>query len=53
VTLRLNQKESTPDGAHSLGVFEFAADALHAVVLRAAGADGTIHADAVQILPAK
>ena len=53
VTLRLNQKESTPDGAHSLGTFEFAADALNAVVLRAAGADGTIHADAVQILPAK
>jgi hypothetical protein len=53
VTLRLNQKENTPDGAHSLGTFDFAADVMNSVVLRAAGSDGTIHADAVQIIPAK
>jgi hypothetical protein len=51
--LRLNQKENTPDGAHSLGTFDFAADVMNSVVLRAAGSDGTIHADAVQIIPAK
>jgi hypothetical protein len=51
--VRLNQKENTPDGAHSLGTFDFAADVMNSVVLRAAGSDGTIHADAVQIIPAK
>lgn len=47
--LRLNQREPTTELFHSLGVFEFpAGDA--AVVLSTEGADGNVHADAVQLL---
>ncbi len=53
--LRLNQRENAtdPGGFHSLGTFDFIAGKVAAIVLRAAGADGLIHADAVQILEAK
>ncbi|QDU30245.1 FAD dependent oxidoreductase [Anatilimnocola aggregata] len=49
--LRLNQQESTtePNGFHSLGLFEFPAGKA-AIVISNEGADGFIHADAVQLL---
>jgi hypothetical protein len=53
MTLLLDQQESgseQSDGFHSLGVFEFSAGEPHAVVLKAEGADGFVHADAVQLL---
>jgi hypothetical protein len=52
VTLRLNQRESAPKGAHSLGVYEFKAGAKNAVVLRSEGADKGVAADALQVVPA-
>ncbi len=54
VTLRLNQRQESTDpyGFHSIGVFEFAAGGPHALVLATEGADGLVHADCVQILPA-
>jgi hypothetical protein len=51
MTLQLNQRESGPEGANAVGSFEFAAGATHAVVLRTLGADGPVHADAVQVIP--
>ena len=53
--LQLNQRENPadPNGFHSLGTFDFAAGKVGAIVLRAAGADGFVHADAVQILETK
>ena len=55
LTLRLNQQEAStdPHGFHSLGVFEFAAGTRHAVVLSCRDADGFVHADCVQLLPAR
>lgn len=49
--LRLNQQESAsdPQGFHSLGLFEFPAGKA-AIVLTNEGANGFIHADAVQLL---
>jgi hypothetical protein len=51
LTLRLNQQKDSgdPSGFHSLGQFEFAAGKA-AVVLSTEGADGFVHADAVQVL---
>ena len=53
--LRLNQRENPadPGGFHSLGTFDFTAEKPAAIVLRAAGANGLIHADAVQLIEAK
>ncbi len=53
--LRVNQREASPEpfGFHSLGVFELTANVLNAVVLSTEGADGFVHADCVQVLPAK
>jgi hypothetical protein len=50
--LRLNQREdsSDPTAFHSLGQFDFAAGTA-AVILSTEGADGFVHADAVQLLP--
>ena len=50
VTIRLNQRESSPTGSHPIGEFEFS-EGTHAIVLKTDKADGTVHADAVQILP--
>ncbi len=53
--LQLNQRENAedPGGFHSLGAFDFTAGKANAVVLSSAGANGFIHADAVQILEVK
>jgi hypothetical protein len=53
--LRLNQQENStdPKGFHSLGTFDFSPGQTNAVVLSAAGADGYIHADCLQVLEAK
>jgi hypothetical protein len=52
---RLNQREATTDrqGFHSLGVFDFRAGEASVLVLSTEGADGFVHADCVQLLPAK
>jgi hypothetical protein len=49
--LRLNQREDADDaqGFHSLGQFDFPAGT-SAVILSTEGADGFVHADAVQLL---
>ena len=49
---RLNQRITAPKGMNVLGLFDFAAGAKNAVILRTAGADGNIIADAIQIVPA-
>lgn len=51
VKLRLNQREDSEDthAFHSLGQFEFPAGT-SAVILSTEGADGFVHADAVQLL---
>lgn len=46
----LNQRQTATDGANVLGVFEFGKGVTNAVVLRTAGADGNVVADAVQIV---
>ncbi len=53
--LQLNQRENPTDtnGFHSLGAFDFTSGKANAVVLRAEGANGFIHADAVQIREVK
>jgi hypothetical protein len=52
VTKIFNQRETAPKGANSLGVFEFTPNATNSVVLKTAGADGNVVADAVQVVPA-
>jgi hypothetical protein len=54
-TFALNQKQKPgrPDGFHSLGVFEFSSDRKGAVTFSTQGADGNVHVDCVQVLPAK
>jgi FAD-dependent oxidoreductase family protein len=49
--LRLNQRENSAEaqGFHSLGQFEFPAGT-SAVILSTEGADGFVHADAIQLL---
>jgi len=49
----LNQKITAPKGANVFGVFEFAEGVKNAVVLKTAGADGNVVADAVQVVPAE
>ncbi len=53
-TFTLNQTEpaALPQGAHSLGTFTFNAGEEAAVLFRTEGAQGNVHLDAVQILPA-
>jgi hypothetical protein len=55
VTFRVNQREGNDDkfGFHSLGVFDFAAGKPCALVIKTDGADGNVHADAVQVIEAK
>ncbi|HND50823.1 MAG TPA: FAD-dependent oxidoreductase [Pirellulaceae bacterium] len=54
ISVQLNQRKapSGPQCFHSLGTFEFAAGKA-AIVLSSDGADGNVHADAVQLLEAK
>ncbi len=52
VEFKLNQQQTPPNGAYSLGVHELSAGAAHAVTLSNAGANGNVVADAVQVLPA-
>ncbi len=49
--VRLNQREPSATGAHVLGQFEFSSEAKAAVILKVEGADGSVHADAIQIVP--
>ncbi len=53
--LALNQKQKPEreDGFHSLGVFPFSSESPGAVTLTTAGANGTVHIDCVQVVPAK
>ena len=51
ITQTLNQRITAPKGANSLGTFEFTANAENAVVLKTAGADGNVVADALQVVP--
>ena len=50
LTLKLNQREGSADGGHVVGEFEFPAGK-NAVILKTEGADGTVHADAMQLVP--
>lgn len=54
-TVVINQrvKAKLPHGFNSLGVYEFTKAAGGSVAISANGADGNVHADAVQILPVK
>ena len=52
ITFKLDQKSATKELAHSLGVFTFHPGAA-AVILSAAGVNGGVQADAVQIVPVK
>ena len=53
--LQLNQKENPtdPSGFHLIGAFDFTGEKACAVILQAAGANGYVHADAVQVREAK
>jgi hypothetical protein len=51
-TVKLDQRGKTPEGFHSIGVFEFSANQPTSIVISNVGADGAVHADAVQIVPA-
>jgi len=53
-TFALNQKEKAGEnGFHSLGVFEFSRERKGAVTFSTQGADGNVHIDCVQVVPAK
>ena len=54
-TTRINMREAAPlpDGFISLGEFNFKTGQAAAVVIATDDAGGTVHADAIQILPAK
>jgi hypothetical protein len=45
----LNQRQTAPKGANTLGTFQFNAGAINAVVLHSKGTDGNVVADAVEI----
>ena len=54
-TVRVNMRVAPdlPNGFISLGTFQFHADQKSAVVVSTEQANGTVHADAIQVLPAK
>ncbi|MBC8871543.1 MAG: FAD-dependent oxidoreductase [Planctomycetes bacterium] len=54
-TIRVNMREAAPlpKGFISLGEFDFKADQTAAVVIATDDAGGTVHADAIQVLPIK
>jgi hypothetical protein len=51
--LKLNQQEPAkhPHGFHTIGTWTFSADKPIVVTITAKGANGTVHADCVQLLP--
>ncbi len=51
-TLNQSEPAALPLGAHSLGTFTFNAGEEAAVIFRTEGAQGNVHLDAVQVLPA-
>ena len=53
-TVTLNQREETnrPDGFHTIGVYEFDAAKKGSVTLSTKGANGNVHVDCVQLVPA-
>ena len=53
VSFKLNQKENAETGANSLGKFDFNAGDKHTFTISAEGANGNVHIDAVQLVPAK
>lgn len=55
LVVQLDQKSPTddPQGFRAIGEFDFAMGKANAVVIRSAGANGLVHADAVQIREAK
>ena len=55
LALQLDQREkpTDPNGFHSLGTFDFERGKSNAVVLRGAGVNGFLHADALQVIEAK
>ncbi|WP_461783094.1 FAD-dependent oxidoreductase [Prosthecobacter sp.] len=53
VTVNQTKPAPLPQGAYSLGTFNFTAGEEAAVIFRTAGAGGNVHLDAVQVLPAK
>jgi len=54
-TLTVDQTKAAPlpQGAYSLGTFKFTAGEEAAVIFRTLNAEGNVHLDAVQVLPAK
>ena len=52
LVVRVNQKETSANGANRLGIFEFKDGAANAIILAASDADGNVVADAVQIVAA-
>jgi len=54
-SFKVNQRAAPrqPNSFESLGIFNFAAGRTWAVEVSAEGADGNVHADAIQVLPAK
>ncbi len=54
-TTHVNQRIAGPlaHGFYGLGVYRFDADKPSAVVVSNDGADGTVHADAIQVIPVK
>jgi hypothetical protein len=53
VLLNQTQAANGKDGFESLGRFRFAANTESAVLFKVAGSNGTVHVDAVQVVPAR
>ncbi|MCP5557054.1 MAG: FAD-dependent oxidoreductase [Verrucomicrobiaceae bacterium] len=53
LTLNQSKPAEAPNGAHTLGTFNFTAGSEAAVIFQTKGSQGNVHIDAVQILPAK
>ncbi len=53
-TVKINQRQAAPlaAGFLSLGIYRFEAGKVYAVEIRTEGADGNVHADAIQVVPA-
>lgn len=49
-SVRVSQREGGEDGLNVLGRYELSANETHAVILSNEGADGIIHADAIQVV---
>lgn len=53
MTLDQTKPAAGPDGFHSLGHFRFTTHQKSAVLFQVAGARGTVHVDAIQVLPVR